>query len=83
MDNAGPVSATPTQVANLVSSGVVKTDEIIRLLVATGTWSDSGAAEIVSTIAQQPDDTNPPPNGLTFSGRGRTTTLHPFSPTDP
>ena len=61
MDDAGPVSVTPTQVANLVSSGVVKTDEIIRLLVATGTWSDSGAAEIVSTIAQQPDDTNPPP----------------------
>lgn len=60
MDNAGLVSVTPTQVANLVSSGV-KTDEIIRLLVATGTWSDSGAAEIVSTIAQQPDDMKPPP----------------------
>ena len=59
MDNAGLVSVTPTQVANLVSSGV-KTDEIIRLLVATGTWSDSGAAEIVSTIAQQPDDMKPP-----------------------
>ena len=29
MDNAGPVSVTPTQMANLVSSGV-KTDEIIR-----------------------------------------------------
>ena len=59
MDNAGPVSVTPTQVANLVSSGV-KTDEIIRLLVATGTWSDSGAVEIVSTIAQQPGDPKPP-----------------------
>ena len=38
MDNAGRVSVTPTQVANLRFRGV-QTDEIIRLLVATGTWS--------------------------------------------
>ena len=69
MDNAGLVSVTPTQVANLVSSGV-KTDEIIRLLVATGTWSDSGAAEIVSTIAQQPDDMKPPPIGADLQWPG-------------
>ena len=59
MDNVGPVSVTPAQVADFLSRGV-NTDEIIRLLVATGTWSESGAAEIVSTIAQQPDDANTP-----------------------
>ena len=58
--DASPVSVTPTQVANLVSLGV-KTGEIIRLLVALETWSASGAAEIPSTIAQQPDDMKPPP----------------------
>ena len=41
---------TPEQVAELVGRGV-GTDDIVRLLVATGAWSEAGATEIVSTLA--------------------------------
>jgi hypothetical protein len=34
----------------LVDRGV-DTEDIVRLLVATGTWSEAGATEIVSTLA--------------------------------
>ena len=50
--DAGPVSITPEQVARLVERGV-GTDDIVRLLVSTGSWSETGAAEIVSTLAQR------------------------------
>ena len=48
---ARSLSVSPDQVAELLEQGV-GTDEIARLLVATGTWSDAGAAEIVSTFGQ-------------------------------
>jgi hypothetical protein len=51
--DARPVSITPEQVARLVDRGV-GTDDIVRLLVSTGSWSETGAAEIVSTLAQRP-----------------------------
>jgi hypothetical protein len=47
---ARPVSLTPAQVAELLERGV-STEEIARLLVATGTWTGAGAAEIVSMFA--------------------------------
>ena len=50
------VSMTPEQVARLVDRGV-GADDIVRLLVSTGTWSEAGAAEIVSTLAQRPTET--------------------------
>ena len=52
---ARPVTVTPAQVAELVGRGV-EAGEIVRLLVATGTWSESGAAEIVATLASGADD---------------------------
>ena len=62
--DAGPVGITPEQVARLVDRGV-GADDIVRLLVSTGTWSEAGAAEIVSTFAQRPaeagDSTSPEP----------------------
>lgn len=50
--DSSPVSLTPEAVANLVDRGV-SGEDIIRLLVATGTWSEAGAAEIVATIVQR------------------------------
>ena len=52
---ARSLSVSPDQVAELLERGV-GTDEIARLLVATGIWSDAGAAEIVSTIGQADAD---------------------------
>jgi len=52
---ARPVSMTPEHVAMLVDRGV-RTEDIVRLLVATGTWSEAGATEIVSTLAQTAAD---------------------------
>ena len=52
---ARSVSVSPDQVAELLKRGV-DTEEITRLLVATGTWSDAGAVEIVSTIAHSDID---------------------------
>ena len=40
---------TPSQVQHLLDSGIERGD-VVRLLVATGAWSESGAAEIVSTL---------------------------------
>jgi hypothetical protein len=53
-----PVSVTPTQVAGLLSRGV-DAEEIARLLVATGAWSDAGAEEIVVTLASSCDGAEP------------------------
>ena len=50
--DAGPVSVTPEQVAKLVDRGV-GAEDIIRLLVATGTWTEAGATEIVTTLAHR------------------------------
>jgi hypothetical protein len=44
------VSTTPERVAELVDRGVGG-DDIVRSLVATGTWSEAGAMEIVFTLA--------------------------------
>jgi hypothetical protein len=51
---ARPVSLTPAQVAELLSRGV-EAHEIVRLLVATGTWSDAGPEELVATLANSSD----------------------------
>jgi hypothetical protein len=48
--DARQVSLTPEQLTMLVDRGV-DTEDIVRLLVATGTWSEAGATEIVSTLA--------------------------------
>ena len=48
---ARSLSLSPDQVAELLERGV-GTEQIARLLVATGSWSDAGATEIVSTLAQ-------------------------------
>ena len=77
MDNVGPVSVTPAQVAHLVSRGV-KTGEIIRLLVATGTWSDSGAAEISRRSRNSLTTRSRLPYGQTFSGRPARRPSAPF-----
>ena len=50
--DSAPLSLTPELVANLAERGVGGED-IIRLLVATGTWSEAGAAEIVATLAHR------------------------------
>ena len=47
-----PVSLTPELVASLVDRGVAG-DDIVRLLVATGTWSEAGAAEILATLVDR------------------------------
>lgn len=54
-DAARPVSVTPEQVAELLGRGV-QSEEIARLLVATGTWSAAGADEIVATFADSSDN---------------------------
>ncbi len=48
------VVVTPTRVEELLARGM-DADEVVRLLVATGAWSESGAAEIVSTLGQRDD----------------------------
>ena len=48
---ARSLSLSPDQVAELLDRGV-GTEKIARLLVATGSWSDAGATEIVATLAQ-------------------------------
>ena len=54
--DAGPVSVTPAQVARLLHRGL-DAEDIVRLLVATGSWTEAGATEIVSTLAQGPTAT--------------------------
>ena len=51
-----PASLTAEQVAKLVDRGV-DAEDIVRLLVATGSWTEAGATEIVSTLAQVPTAT--------------------------
>ena len=47
-----PVSVTPEQVTEFLRKGA-EPETVKRLLVATGAWSESGAEEIVSTLATQ------------------------------
>jgi hypothetical protein len=49
-DGPVPVPLMPAEVENLCSRGVAP-DKIVRLLVATGAWSEAGAAEIVATLS--------------------------------
>jgi hypothetical protein len=49
------LSVSPDQVAGMLERGV-GTEKIAKLLVATGTWSDAGAEEIVATLAQSNGD---------------------------
>jgi hypothetical protein len=55
MESAESVSATPEHVTEFLRKGV-EPETVTRLLVATGAWSESGAEEIVSTLAPQPVD---------------------------
>ena len=43
------VQMTPSRVQDLLDAGV-EAGDVVRLLVATGAWSESGAVEIVSTL---------------------------------
>ena len=43
-------SITPAQVEQLLAGGS-DSDEVARLLVATGAWTEEGAREIVSTLS--------------------------------
>ena len=43
------VQMTPNQVQHLLDSGI-ETGDVVRLLVATGAWTETGAAEIVATL---------------------------------
>jgi hypothetical protein len=49
------VSVTPEHVKAFLRKGA-KPETVTRLLVATGAWSESGAEEIVSTLAPEPVD---------------------------
>ena len=40
---------TPNQVQHLLDSGI-EVGDVARLLVATGAWTETGAAEIVATL---------------------------------
>ena len=42
---------TPGQVQHLLDSGI-EAGDVVRLLVATGAWSESGAAEIVASFTR-------------------------------
>ena len=55
MESAQSVSVTPEHVTEFLRKGA-KPETVTRLLVATGAWSESGAEEIVSTLATQPVD---------------------------
>lgn len=52
MESARSVSVTPEHVTEFLRRGA-KPETVTRLLVATGAWSESGAEEIVSTLAPQ------------------------------
>jgi hypothetical protein len=43
------IQVGPDQIRRLLDTGVDE-DEVVRLLVATGSWSTSGASEIVSLL---------------------------------
>ena len=55
MESPQSASVTPEHVTEFLRKGA-KPETVTRLLVATGAWSESGAAEIVSTLATQPVD---------------------------
>jgi len=46
---------TPREIRQLLESGV-KAPELVERLVATGTWSESGALEILSFMTRGPDE---------------------------
>ena len=51
----GNLSITPhREITELLESGV-DTREIVRRMVATGDWSEAGAADFVSFLAHGPD----------------------------
>ena len=65
---------SPGSVQRLLESGI-EPKKVAQLLVATGVWSESGASDIVATMARA---TRPTPDvkvstavGLTRIGRGR------------
>ena len=53
MESPQSASVTPEHVTAFLRKGA-KPETVTRLLVATGAWSQSGAEEIVSTLATQP-----------------------------
>ena len=55
MESAESVWVTPEHVTEFLRKGA-KPETVTRLLIATGAWSQSGAEEIVSTLAPQPVD---------------------------
>ena len=75
MESARSVSVTPEHITEFLRRGA-KPETVTRLLVATGAWSESGAEEIVSTLAPQPvDATQESAGDLEWPGPLRT--LHP------
>jgi hypothetical protein len=46
------IQVRPDQIRRLLDAGVAE-DEIVRLLVATGSWTSSGAHEIVEFLSGQ------------------------------
>jgi hypothetical protein len=55
MESGRSLSVTPEHITEFLRRGA-KPDTVTQLLVATGAWSESGAREIVSTLAAQPVD---------------------------
>jgi len=49
---------TPSGVRRLLESGI-QPERVAQLLVATGAWSESGASEIVSTLANEANRLDP------------------------
>ena len=66
-DDAVPMPLTPAQVQDLCGRGVAP-DRIVRLLVATGTWSEAGAAEIVTTLSDWYAEPDPEPSSSGWPG---------------
>ena len=62
MEGPQSASVTPEHVTEFLRKGA-KPETVTRLLVATGAWSESGAEEIVSTLAAQPGDAAQESNG--------------------
>ena len=64
---------TPGSVQRLLESGI-EPKKVARILVATGVWSESGASDIVATMARAnrpaPDIKLGTAVGLTKVGRG-------------
>ena len=73
MESPQSASVTPEHVTEFLRKGA-KPETVTRLLVATGAWSQSGAEEIVSTLATQPVDAAQE-SEASLGGRGLPTTL--------